>query len=116
MPEMLHKSVIVLAMLGAAALVTSTTESLAQTVPPDLPQAIMCWNNRTETWVVGYLATVKKDGTATYMPPGGQLSATVNAKRIVEPPSGRTAAVDCYGKSVDELRSMGRIIESQRSR
>ena len=71
MPEMLHKSVVVLATLGAAALITSTTASVAQTVPPDLPQAIMCWNKTTESFGVAYLAAVRKDGTATYMPPGG---------------------------------------------
>jgi hypothetical protein len=77
---------------------------------------IVCWNEKTETWVVGYLATIKKDGTATYRPAGGQLSATVNAKRVVEAPKDRTPSVDCYGKTIDELKAAGRTFEPQRTR
>ena len=102
--------------IGASVFVTLTTESVAQAVPTDLPLGFMCWNERTQSWGVAYLAGAEKDGTATYMPPGGRLSATLNTKRIVEAPRDRPANFDCYGKTVDELRAMGRVIEIQRTR
>jgi hypothetical protein len=37
MTEMLHKSLIALTMISATALIALTAESVAQTVPPDLP-------------------------------------------------------------------------------
>ena len=40
---------------------------LAQTVPPDLPLAVICFNEKTQTWRVGYLQEVNKDGSATYV-------------------------------------------------
>ena len=89
---------------------------VAQTVPPDLPLAIICLNEGTQIWGIADLATVRKDGSATYLPPTGQLAATVNAKRMVEPPQDRPAVFDCFGKTLDELRAIGRIIEFQRTR
>jgi hypothetical protein len=88
----------------------------AQQVPPELPLAITCWNAQTKTWLVGNLSTIKEDGTATYVGPNGRLSSTVNAKGVVEPPSNRPVAIDCYGKTVDQLRAMGRLVEFQRTR
>jgi hypothetical protein len=90
--------------------------AIAQKIPPELPLAITCWGEQTKTWVVGHLATIKEDGTATYIGPNGRLSGTVNAKGVVEPPSNRPVAIDCYGKTLDQLRAMGRLIEIQRTR
>jgi hypothetical protein len=90
------------------------TGAVAQKLP-EAPLAVVCWNERTKIFVVGNLATIKEDGTSTYVGPSGRLSATVNAKGLVEPPSDRTAALDCYGKTLDQLRAMGRVIELKRT-
>jgi hypothetical protein len=98
-------------------IITLTTGSaVAQKAPPELPLAVICWNEKTQTWRTGYLHTIKEDGTATYLAPSGQLSNTLNAERVVQPPSDRPAASDCYGKTLDQLRAMGRLIEFQRTR
>jgi hypothetical protein len=97
-------------------LVTLATGAVAQKVPPEIPLAIVCWNEQTKTWRVGNLSTVKEDGTATYVTPSGQLSSTLNAKGVAVPPSNRPANLDCFGKTLDELRAMGRVIEFQRPR
>ena len=60
--------------------------------------------------------TIKEDGTATYMGTSGRLSATVNSKGVVEPPSNRPVQLDCFGKTLDQLRAMGRVMEFQRTR
>jgi hypothetical protein len=101
---------------AASVLVTLATGATAQKTPPELPLAIFCWGEQTKTWVVGHLATIKGDGTATYVGPNGRLSGLVNAKGVVEPPSNRPVAIDCYGKTLDQLRAMGRLIEIQRTR
>jgi hypothetical protein len=46
----------------------------------------------------------------------GKLSATLSPKGVVVPPSNRPAGVDCYGKTLDDLRSNGRVMEFQRAR
>jgi len=97
-------------------LFTFATGAVAQTVPPNLPAAIVCYAQADQSWRVGYLSRVNKDGGATYMTPDGRLSATVNAKGAVAAPTNRPAGVDCYGKTLDELRSNGRILEFQRAR
>jgi hypothetical protein len=35
---------------------------------------------------------------------------------VVEAPSNRPAALDCYGKTLDQLRAMGRLFEPQQAR
>jgi hypothetical protein len=102
--------------MGSPVLVTLATEAVAQTVPANFPLAIICWNERTQGWAVGYLTTVNRDGSATYMPPGGNLAARVNARGVVDPPRNRPAVFDCGGKNLDELRAMGRVIEFQHAR
>jgi hypothetical protein len=106
-------------------LVTLTTGAVAQKVPPELPLAIICWNERANTWRVGYLSTVKEDGTATYATftgqliyatLTGQLTSTINAKGVAAPPSSHPANLDCFGKTLDELRALGRVLEFQRPR
>ncbi len=97
-------------------LVTLATGAVAQKLPPEMPLAVICWNEQTKTWVVGNLSTIKEDGTATYMGTSGRLSATVNSKGVVEPPSNRPVQLDCFGKTLDQLRVMGRVIEFQRTR
>ena len=80
---------------------------------PNLPLAIICFNEATQTWRIGYLDVVAPDGSATYV--AGDLWATVNAKGLVQPPSNRSAGVDCFGKTLDELRAAGRVMEFKRS-
>jgi hypothetical protein len=97
-------------------LVTLATGAVAQTVPPNLPAAIMCYAEADQSWRVGYLYRVHKNGDAIYIAPDGKLSATVNAKGVVVAPTDRPAGVDCYGKTLDELRSNGRVMEFQRTK
>jgi hypothetical protein len=96
--------------------IPATGPANAQKAPPELPLAIFCWSEQTKTWVVGNLATIKEDGTATYVGANGRLSGTLNAKGVVEPPSNRPVAIDCYGKTLDQLRAIGRLIELPRTR
>ena len=51
----------------ASILVTLATGSVAQTLPPNLPLAIICFNEKTQTWRIGYLDLVAPDGSATYV-------------------------------------------------
>jgi hypothetical protein len=81
----------------------------AQKVPPDLPLAIICLNEQTQTWAVGYLNLINEDGSATYA--AGDLAVTVDAKGVVQPPSNRPAGGDCFGKTLTELRDAGRVME-----
>ena len=94
----------------------ATGPAVAQKAPPQLPLAIICWNEQAKIWRVGYLSTVKEDGTATYAVLTGQLSSTIDAKGVVVPPSNRPANLDCFGKTLDELRALGRVLEFQRPR
>ena len=102
----------------ASILLSFATGSVAQTappnhkVPPDLPLAVICFNEQTQTWAVGYLTLVNKDGSATYI--AGDLSVTVNTKGVVQPPSNRPAGGDCFGKTLKELRAAGRAMEFKR--
>ena len=83
--------------------------NVAHKVPPDLPLAVICFNEQTETWAVGYLNLINKDGSATYV--AGDLAVTVNAKGVVQPPSDRPAGGDSFGKTLKELRAAGRVME-----
>ena len=99
-------------------LVTLATGAVAQKVPPEIPLAVICWNERTKTWQVGNLSAIKEDGTATYIATDGRLSSTVNAKGVVVPPSNRPANITstASARPLDHLRAMGRVIEFQRPR
>jgi hypothetical protein len=50
----------------------------------------------------------------TSRPTESYVGATLNAKGVVEAPTNRPAGLDCYGKTLDELRQNGRIMEFQR--
>jgi hypothetical protein len=97
---------------AASMVIATSTAIVAQSAPPKLPFAITCYIEANGSWVVGYLRDVNSDGSATYMPPGGRVSATVGADGVVEIPDDRTAASDCFGKSLDELRASGRLLEA----
>jgi hypothetical protein len=98
-------------------LIILATGAVAQKAPPpEVPLAIICWNERANTWRVGYLSTLKEDGTATYAALTGQLTGTMSAKGFAVPPSNRPAGLDCYGKTLEQLRTLGRVIEFQRAR
>ena len=73
----------------------------------------MCYAEPDQSWRVGYLYKVNKNGDAMYVAANGKLTATVNAKGVVEAPTNRPAGVDCYGKTLDELRSNSRVLEFQ---
>jgi len=110
---MLKLSLVVTAVTSV--LVTLATGVVAQSAPPEMPLAVICWNERAKTWMVGNLSTIKEDGTATYMSTDGRLSVRVNAMGAVELPANRPANLDCYGKTIDQLRAMGRVSEFQRT-
>ena len=95
-------------------LATLATSTVAQTFPSNLPMAITC-SDPTKGWRIGYIIGVNANGDAIYMG-AGRLTATVNAKGVVLAPSSRPAALDSYGKTVDELRAMGRVMDFQRAR
>jgi hypothetical protein len=97
-------------------LVTLATANVAQTVPPTLPPAIICYAQADQSWRVGYLYRVNKNGDAMYITPNGKLAAMVDAKGVVVAPTNRPSGVDCYGKTLDELRSNRRILDFQRTK
>ena len=98
---------------GSGVFLTLATQAVAQPVPPNLPAVIMCYAEADQSWRVGYLSKVNKNGDAEYVSGNGKLSATLNAKGVVEAPTNRPAGVDCYGKTLAELRSTGRVMEFQ---
>jgi len=95
-------------------LVALTTRADAQATPPNVPAAIICYAQADQSWRVGYLFRINKNGDTIYISPDGRLSAMVNSKGLVAAPTNRPVGVDCYGKTLDELRSSGRILEFQR--
>jgi hypothetical protein len=97
-------------------LVTLATGAVAQTVPPNLPAAVICYAQADQSWRVGYLYRVNQNGDAIYIAPDGKLSVTVNAKGVILAPTNRPAGLDCYGKTLDELRPNGRVMEFQRTK
>ena len=94
----------------ASVFVTLATGSVAKTVP-DFPLAVICFSEQTQTWRIGYLQEVSKDGSAVYVAAAGHLRVTVNANGLVQPPSDRPPGVDCFGKTLKELRAEGRVVE-----
>jgi len=100
----------------ATSLVALTTGAVAQAVPPNLPAAIICYAQADQSWRVGYLSRVNKSGDAFYVTADRRLSTTVNANGVVAAPTNRPAGTDCFGKTLDELRSSGRIMEFQRTK
>ena len=53
-------------------------------------------------------------GIARIGPPTS-MSVRVNAMGALELPANRPANLDCYGKTIDQLRAMGRVSEFQRT-
>ena len=94
-------------------LLTLATPTTAQTFPTNLPMAITCYNPPDKSWHVGRLSSVRASGDAIYMAANGRLSATVNSKGLVVSPTDRPTSLDCYGKTLDELRAMGRLMDFQ---
>jgi len=97
---------------AAGVLLTIATATVAQTVP-NLPIAVFCYAQQEKEWRVGYLYRVTENGDAMYLSANGKLGATINAKGVVAMPTNRPVGLDCYGKTLDELRSNGRVIELQ---
>lgn len=95
----------------ASMLSVLATSALAQTAPPGLPAGIICYAPADQSWRVGYLQKVDKNGDALYLSPNGRLGAMVNSKGVVLEPTNRPAGLDCFGKTIDELRLKGRTLE-----
>ena len=96
-------------------LVSLATATAAQTFSPNLAMAIACYDLKAQSWRIAYLSRVTANGDALYQGPG-RLTATVNAKGVVVTPTNRPTTMDCFGKTVDELRAMGRVMDFQRAR
>ncbi|HMJ28890.1 MAG TPA: hypothetical protein VK512_09270 [Xanthobacteraceae bacterium] len=93
------------------------TGTVAQTTaPPNVPVAVICYSEQNQSWRFGYLNRIDQNGDAQYSSADGKLGATISAKGVVLPPANRPAAMDCYGKTVDELRANGRVMDFQRAR
>jgi hypothetical protein len=105
-----------LALTAVASMLGLATGAVAQSAPTNLPAAVMCRAQADQSWRVGYLYRVTKDGEAIYISPDGRLTTTVGANGVVGAPTNRPAGLDCYGKSLDELRSSGRTMEFQRAK
>jgi hypothetical protein len=116
MTNVSHMPKLALAVTAVTSMLVTPTAAVAQAVPPNLPAAIICYAQADQSWRVGYLFRVNKNGDAIYTTPDGRLSAMVNAKGVVAQPTNRPAGVDCYGKTLDELRSSGRILDFQRTK
>ena len=97
--------------LALGMLLALATAAVAQAVPQNLPAAIMCYAQADQSWRVGYLYKVNKNGDAEYVSANGKLSATLNANGVVQAPTNRPAGVDCYGKTLADLRSNGRVMD-----
>ena len=92
------------------------TGTIAQTAPPNIPIAIICYIEQNQSWRVGYLNRINQNGDAEYATADAKLGATINAKGLVLAPTNRPSALDCIGKTVDELRANGRVMDLQRAR
>jgi hypothetical protein len=94
-------------------LLALATETAAQAIPPppNLPIAIICYAPANKTWHVGYLDLVHANGDALYLSANGKIGSTVNAQGVVVAPANRPAALDCFGKTVDDLRGIGRVMD-----
>lgn len=97
-------------------LVTGAVAAQTAPPPPTLPAAVMCYAEQDQSWRVGYLHRVNKNGDAIYFAPTGKLSATVDARGVVVAPANQPAVHDCTGKTLDELRSKGRVMDFQRTK
>ena len=100
----------------SAVLLTLATATGAQTFPPNLPTAVTCYIQQDQSWRIGYISRVHANGDAVYIALDGRLAVTVNAKGIVVVPTNRPAGNDCYGKTLDELRANGRVVDFQPGR
>jgi hypothetical protein len=94
-------------------LLTLATGAVAQTFPPSVPMTIVCYAQQSQSWRVGYLYRVEQNGDTIYLLADGKQGARVNAKGVVVAPTNRPAGLDCYGKTVDELRQSGRVMDFQ---
>ena len=101
--------------LALGVLLALATGAVAQTLPSNLPMAIMCYGPQDKSWHVGYLYRVNAKGEAIYLAVDGKIGTTVNAEGVVVAPTKRPATLDCYGKTLEELRSNGRVMEFQRT-
>jgi hypothetical protein len=97
-------------------ILTLATETAAQTFPPNLPIAVVCYAPQHKGWRVAYLYSVNANGHAVYTAPNGRLAATVDENGIVVMPVNRPSDLDCYGKTLDELRANGRVMDFQPTR
>ena len=97
-------------------LLTLATGTIAQTAPPNVPIAVICYVEQNQSWRVGYLNRINQNGDAEYLSADGKLGATLSAKGVVLAPTDRPTTVDCYGMTLDDLRASGRVMDFQRAR
>jgi hypothetical protein len=95
---------------------TLATSVIAQPLPPNVPLAVICYTEKTKIWRVSYLNKINENGDAEYNTNNGKLGATLSAKGVVVAPANRPDVVDCFGMTLDDLRTSGRVMEFQRAR
>ena len=105
-----------LALVAAPGMLLTLATATAQTFPPNLPIAVTCYVQQDRSWRLAYLYRVHANGDAIYITPDGKLTVTANSKGVVETPTNRPTGTDCYGKTLDELRASGRVMDFQRPR
>jgi hypothetical protein len=102
------RSPLVATAISSMLLVVKT--AIAQTFPPNR------YAQADQSWRIGHLSRVNKNGDGIYVAADGRLSAMLNAKGLVMPPTNRPAGLDCYGKTLEDLRSSGRVMEFERAK
>ena len=100
--------------LAFGGLLALATGAVAQTFPSNLPMVVVCYSPQDQSWRVGYLYRVNPKGDAIYLAADGKLGAAVSAEGRVLAPTNRPAGLDCYDKTLDELRANGRVMDFQR--
>ncbi|ANY80896.1 hypothetical protein BB934_23900 [Microvirga ossetica] len=102
-------------LIAVPGVILTLATATAQTFPSNLPLAVTCYDPKAQSWRIAYLRSVNANGDAVYEGVG-RLTATVNAKGVVVAPTNRPGVVDCFGKTLDELRADNRVMDFQRAR
>jgi hypothetical protein len=81
------------------------TATYAETIFEKWPIVIAC--ERGQTTIVGYLSTVKEDGSAIYQTTGARRTIVVAADGKIRKTASMSEGLSCVGRSIEELREKG---------
>ena len=101
------KTTIVALFAGLTGLVAAT--ATAESILEKWPVGLVCY--RGETAVVGYLATVKEDGSALYQTSGAGRAVKVTPEGLVEKTPTMSEGLSCVGRTIADLRKEGMTID-----